>query len=42
MQQGCYKAKILAGEADINTEMLAGEVNKTAKILAGVGFYKRH
>lgn len=34
MQRGWYNAKILAGEANINTVMLAGKVNMIAKILA--------
>lgn len=34
MKHGWYNAKILAGEANINTEMLAGKVNMIAKILA--------
>lgn len=36
MQRGWHNAKILAGEANINTEMLAGKVNMIAKILAGL------
>lgn len=34
MQHGWYNAKILAEEANINTGMLASEVNMLAKILA--------
>lgn len=34
IQRVWYNAKILAGEANINTEMLAGKVNMIAKILA--------
>lgn len=34
MQHGWYNAKLLAGEANLNSEMLAGKFNMIAKILA--------
>lgn len=38
MQHGSYNGKILARQANINAEMLAGKVNMIAKILARLAY----